>query len=189
MSEGPGDEARDAADDTRATEPSVPRPEFGPSGYLPERASRRARKIILRAPMGIHWVVASLAAGLVVLAAGILLLARDTAPGPPFERYAPVEELAVSAYDPGLDAFVVVAGGRVEAFTTPDGAADLVWCVASRTIETADRVWNLTGRALDGGASLLRHPVAVTGGVVYVDTTTTVAGPPPRDEGATPTCA
>ncbi|MTV26636.1 hypothetical protein FTX61_14610 [Nitriliruptoraceae bacterium ZYF776] len=30
-------------------------PEFGPSGYLPERASKRARKIVLRAPLGLQW--------------------------------------------------------------------------------------------------------------------------------------
>lgn len=165
------------------------RPEFGPSGYLPERASKRARKIILRAPMGIHWVWGSLAAGLVVVVAGVLLLVRDTTPRAPFVDVAAVADVASGAYDAELDALLVVSGGRVEAFTTPAGAADLVLCPDARTIETTERVWNLNGRALDGDASLLRHPVALTGGRLYVDPTVTVPGPTPRDDGAEPTCA
>jgi hypothetical protein len=49
---------------------------------------------VLRAPLGLQWVVASLVAGVVVLVAGLLLLDRAASPpGAPWEPLGPVEEL------------------------------------------------------------------------------------------------
>jgi hypothetical protein len=52
-------------------------PEFGPRGYLPERAAKRARKIILREPLSLAWVIGAILAGLALVIAGVLFLQRD----------------------------------------------------------------------------------------------------------------
>jgi hypothetical protein len=162
-------------------------PQFGPSGYLPERAAKRARKIVLRAPLGIHWVIASLAAGVVVLVAGVLFLQRGSAPPPePWVAVGPVEEVGDATVVDDLDALVVAAGGRVRAFVD---ATDADYCPASNRLEAPDgRVWSLTGRGLAGTPSLPEHPTLVQGGVVYVDPTRTSPGPTPSDEPAEPGC-
>ncbi|HUG87123.1 MAG TPA: hypothetical protein VMM13_21320, partial [Euzebya sp.] len=51
-----------------ASDPAAQQPEFGPGGYLPARAAQRARKIVLREQMGLHWAVAAVVAGLLILA-------------------------------------------------------------------------------------------------------------------------
>jgi len=48
--------------------------EFGPGGYLPKQAASRARKIILRAPMGAGWIIASVALGVLIFVAGAIFL-------------------------------------------------------------------------------------------------------------------
>ena len=162
------------------------RPEFGPSGYLPERASKRARKIVLRSPLGAQWIVASVIAGLVVLVAGVLYLQRSgDAPAAPWQPVSPVEELAASAPLDDLDAVAVNAGGRVRVFADAEGVA---YCPASNRLEDGTQVWNLTGRGLDGAPSLAEHPTLVHDGTVYVDPTRTRPGPDPADDPATPAC-
>lgn len=155
-------------------------PEFGPSGYLPDRAARRARKIILRAPLGMEWIVASLVAGVVVVAAGVVFLTSSG--GPPGEPYVPIGPVAgLPAAGPleQVDAFVVTTTGRPRAFAeTP---ADLRYCAATRQLEAATGVWSLTGRGLGGAESLREHPTVVADGVLYVDPTTTVPGPTADD--------
>ncbi|HWB72263.1 MAG TPA: hypothetical protein VG452_08590 [Egibacteraceae bacterium] len=92
-----------------ASPSSAPTPDAqdaGPPGYLPQRAARRARKIVLRAPLGVGWILAALAAALVVAAAGLaFLLARTGPPGPPFVAVAELDDLEhgaaqVLAFDP-----------------------------------------------------------------------------------------
>lgn len=160
---------------------------FGPSGYLPDRAARRARKIVLRAPLGLQWVVASLVAGLVLLVAGALLLGRGAdAPGAPWVPLGPVASLAPSATDAGTGLLVVHVAGRVRAFEAPDGVA---YCAASNRLEHPDgRVWALTGRGLAGTASLVPVPTLTVAGVAHVDPT--AAGEPldPVDDPAGPGC-
>ena len=152
-------------------------PGFGPGGYLPDRAARRARKIMLRAPLGLQWIVASAVAGLVVLVAGVLFLrGADEPPGEPFVAAADVAEVepALDVADLGV---LLVVGGRVRAFPLDD--AGLLWCPDSGYIESASgRVWSPTGRALDGGESLASHPTVVHDGTVYVDPTHLLDGPP-----------
>lgn len=162
-------------------------PEFGPQGYLPERASRRARKIVLRAPMGIQWVVGSLVVGVVVVVAGWLAL-RDTTPGPPYEL-VPAELVTptrggVQLWEPtGTDesAIVVTVGNRTRVFAWEGGDLPAV-CLESGLVEGNDgRVWRPTGRGLDGTESLAEHPLVVTdGGVLHADPTTTIT-PLPSD--------
>ncbi len=174
-----------------ATDPS---PEFGPAGYLPERAAKRARKIVLRAPMGIHWVFGSLFAGLIVVVAGVLLLTRGSAdPGAPFRDLGPLEALPANSILPsatpdGRDVVVIIGEGRIRAFTRDGGVEGLAWCDASRHVEDGVNVWNLTGRSLDGGTSLELLPVVATNGKVFVDPSRVQAGPAAIDEGEIPVC-
>ncbi len=165
------------------------RPEFGPGGYLPERASKRARKIVLRSPLGLQWVIASLAAGaVVVVAAAIFLVRAGDAPGEPFVEIGPVEALSPDSYLYEFEALVVTAAGRVRTYAVdPDDVP--VYCPESRRLESADgRVWAPTGRALDGGDSLAQHPTVVVDGVVYLDPTSLEAPLPAEDRGVEPTC-
>jgi hypothetical protein len=166
------------------------RPDYGPSGYLPEKASRRARKIVLRAPLGLPWVLAAVAAGVVLLVVGVVFLARaGDPPGPPFVPVGPVDAVGAARFDPERGVLLVGATGRVRAFVAPPDSAPPRYCERSQRLESADgRVWSLTGRALDGGPSLDRHPAVVHDGTVYVDFSTITPGPPPEDAGAEPSC-
>lgn len=164
-------------------------PEFGPGGYLPERAARRARKIILRAPLGLQWIIAALVAGVVVAVAGTVFLVRSG--GPPTEPWVVVDRL--EALDPSrvhqpLDVLVVTAAGRPRAF--PDATArGLSYCPETHRVESAGGgTWTLTGRGLEGRPSLAQLPTRVHSGTVYVDPTTTLEPPPPSDEPAGPGC-
>jgi len=167
-----------------AAEPS---PGFGPSGYLPDRAARRARKIVLRAPLGLQWVVASLVAGVVVLVAGLLLLGRaDAPPGAPWTSLGPVESLAVSSVDAPTGLLVVNVGGRVRAFRAPDG---VTYCAPSNRLEHPDgRVWALTGRGTGGQDSLPPVPTLTVSGIAYVDPTSVGEPAAPLDEVTEPGC-
>jgi hypothetical protein len=167
--------------------PPDERPEFGPSGYLPERASKRARKIVLRAPLGLQWPIAAVLAGLAVVVAGVLFLRGDDAPPP--EPWVAVGEAAdIGAAQPleELDALLVGAGGRLRAFAD---ASDVGYCEPSNRLESDDgRVWSLTGRGLGGTASLAEHPSLIQGGTAYLDPSRTIPGPPPSDDDVDPAC-
>lgn len=162
------------------------RPEFGPSGYLPERAAKRARKIVLRAPLGLQWVIASVVAGVVVLVAGVLFLLRSgDPPPPPWQDFGAVEQVGTAREVPEFDLLLVGAGGRVRAFAQAQG---IEYCPASNRLESDAGVWALTGRGLGGLESLDEHPTLVQDGRVYVDPTRLVPGPPPSDEVVAPAC-
>lgn len=165
-----------------------PTPEFGPRGYLPERASKRARKIVLRAPLGLQWIVAAVVFGLLVLVAGVVWLNAGGPPGAPFVAAGPV-----SAGGPSVervespDVWLVLGTGPVLA-VPGDVAEDLVWCEPSNHLESGDgRVWTATGRGL-GTDSLPSHPVTVHDGTAYVDPTEVRPGARPSDEAAEAAC-
>jgi hypothetical protein len=170
-----------------ASTPASPAPEFGPGGYLPDRAARRARKIVLRAPLGLQWVVASLVAGLVVLIAGVLLLGRGAAPpGAPWEPLGPVQELSAASIDVGSGLLIVSVGDRVRAFEAPPG---VTYCAASNRLEHPDgRVWALTGRGYALTASLTPVPTLTVAGDAYLDPTTRGAPLEPLPDAAQPGC-
>ena len=180
------DQQPDPATDP-APAPVAAAPGFGPSGYLPDRAARRARKIVLRAPLGLQWVVASLVAGFVVLVAGFLLLGRGAeAPGEPWVVLGPVDALPASAYDPGTGLLVVHVAGRVRAFDAPPGVA---YCAPSNRLEHPDgRVWALTGRGFAGTPSLAPVPTLAVSGVAHVDPSAVGTPAAPLDDPALPGC-
>ena len=160
-------------------------PEFGPGGYLPDRASRRARKIVLRAPMGIQWVIGSLVVGVVVVVAGWLAL-RDTTPQPPWVEVPP----ALAVGPPGVapwtappggseDAIVVRSGARTRVFRWAGGTPPVL-CDASGLLEApGGATWRVTGRGLEDTPSLAEHPVLIDDGVLWADPTTTLDPLPP----------
>ncbi|MGI8573886.1 MAG: hypothetical protein ACR2MA_00785 [Egibacteraceae bacterium] len=178
-------------------EGSTEGPEYGPRGYLPDRAARRARKIVLREPMGLHWPVAAALAGLVVVAVGVVWLLLGTgAPGVPF-----VEAGELARVDPRGSALVDLAGaerrvlvvrggGGVAVFEQP--AVTAVWCPASGRLEaTGGRIWDLEGRLLAGrGVSLQPLRGQVHDSTLYVHSRPTLPGPPsaPRAD-VVPQCA
>lgn len=170
--------------------PERPGPEFGPSGYLPERASKRARKIVLRAPLGMQWVWAAIVAGAVVLLAGLLFLSRaDDGPRAPFQPVAPLDEVTngeVRSID-GATVLLVTEGGRPRAFDVTGLDETPAFCPASRRLEAPDRVWSLTGRGF-GTPSLDEFPTIVSRGRLYVDPTSPERGTPASDAVETPRC-
>ena len=165
-------------------------PDYGPRGYLPPRAAKRARKIILREPMGLQWAIAAVVAGVLVLVAGgVLLLSRSGPPGPPF---VPVGELTQIdprgagelPLDDGRSVLVLRGAGAVTVFDAP--ASPATWCAPrSRLLSPSGAVWLPNGRLVGGtGGSLTRLPAQVHDGVLYVDTTSqgTRLEPDPRGE-------
>lgn len=170
-------------DDRRPAE----QPEFGPSGYLPERASKRARKIVLRAPLGAQWIVASLVAGVVVVIAGVwFLLSAGAAPEEPWVAVAEVEDVGRALALADRDVLLVTGAGRIRAFAD---AGEVAFCADSNRLESPDgRVWSLTGRGFAGATSLSEHPTTLHERTVYLDPTVEVPGPEPRVEVVEPGC-
>lgn len=166
--------------------PTAP-PEFGPSGYLSDRASKRARKIVLRAPMGLQWVVASVLAGVVVLVAGAVFLLRGgEPPSAPWTPVGSVQDVGDARLEEDLDVLLVGAGGRVRAFSE---AQHVRYCPDTHRLESPDgTVWSLTGRGLDDAASLTEHPTLVHDGEVYVDPSRVIPAPSPSSRPAEAGC-
>ena len=164
-------------------------PQFGPGGYLPERASKRARKIVLRAPLGLQWIVASAVFGILVLVTGLVWLNAGGPPGPPFVAAGalPTAEGPTVTHLPDVDAWLVTGTGP--ALAVPTGQVDeLAWCDVAGQFESADgRVWSATGRGYDT-PSLRTHPVVVHDGAVYVDPTTVREGTRPSGDPRAPAC-
>ncbi len=168
-------------------------PDFGPGGYLPDRASRRARKIVLRAPMGIQWVIGSLVVGVVVVVAGWLAL-RDTTPQAPYVEVpaavvdAP-EGVAIWRPDGTSGEVLVVTGSNRPRVFAWEGTEPPVLCSESGLLEAPGGAWRLTGRGLGGTPSLSEHPLVVDDGVLYVDPTTTIEAPAPDPDPAPTACS
>lgn len=167
--------------------------DFGPGGYLPPRAAMRARKIVLREQMGLHWPIAAVVAGvLIVLVTLPFVLGQGNPPGSPSVEVGPLEQID-PAGDGLVDAagtpvLVVRAGGVLRAFVDPP--ADARWCPASRRIESPDgRIWTAGGRLIAGdGTSLDLGQAQAHEGLLYVDPTP-VAGPEPVSGDAEPGCS
>lgn len=171
------------------------RPDPGPRGYLPPRAARRARKIVLREPMGLGWPIAAVVAMVVVLAVGVtFLITRTGPPGPPAVAAGPLDAVpqgAAGVVEPPGDSvrlLVVRAGGRLRVFQAQGEAVR--YCDESRRLEGDGRVWTLDGALVGGqGASLTPLPAQVHAGTLYVDPTRPGTALPAEPRGETPRCA
>jgi hypothetical protein len=169
--------------------------EYGPRGYLPERAARRARKIVLRGRMGIGWPLAAVGAAVLVATVGIAFLLRVGPPGPPYRAagsltaVAPASAEVLPLEGPQGGVLVVRAEGTVRAFTPPP--TPVAWCGATRRLESATgQVWTGDGVLVGGdGTSLRSLPSSVYDGVVYVDPTDPGAVLPSDPRGEAPGCS
>jgi hypothetical protein len=176
-------------------ERAVEQPDYGPRGYLPPRAARRARKIILREPMGLQWAIAAVVTGVLVLAAGgAALLLQSGPPGAPY-----VAAGAIARIDPrgagelGLgdrrDVLVVRGAGGVSVFAAP--AIEVDWCTDPARLVAADgsAAWQPDGRLIAGtGDSLARLPAQVHDGTLYVDASSEGARLTPAPRGSPEPC-
>lgn len=161
--------------------------DYGPSGYLPKKASARARKIVLRAPLGLQWVIGALVAGVVVVVAGMVFLSRTGPPKPPFEPTIEVADIeAVTTLD-NHEAVAVAAAGPVRVYVVPRSVT-LAYCEANGRLQSAGAVWSASSGRGFGVESLARHPSEVHGGVLYVDFSTTIEGPAPTSDPERPGC-
>lgn len=145
------------------------KPEFGPKGYLPERAAKRARKIMLREQMGLGWPLAAVLAALLVGAAGLwYVVSANRPPVDPFVAVGDLVDLAPGEAEVRREVLVVRTTASVSAFTA-DGQVQ--WCQPSGRLEgAAGEVWAPDGRLVGGqGQSLAPLPVTIYDGVVYVD--------------------
>ena len=181
------------------TPSDVPREdaEFGPRGYLPQRAAKRARKIVLREQMGTPWILAAMVAALIVAVAGALYLRTENRPpGPPFiaitsiDRIPPLGTAVVEGLPP-TSYLISRAPGPGHAFVAPRAIVE--WCPQNRRFEGTDgSVWTVDG-ALVGTAGTLSSslrpvPAKVFDGQVYVDTSQAFDAPPEQLRGEEPMC-
>ncbi|WP_108667862.1 hypothetical protein [Euzebya rosea] len=176
-----------------AASPPEDTPDFGPGGYLPPRAAKRARKIVLRERMGLHWPVAAVVAGLLILAVVIpAVIGGSARPEAPFVNVGSLDQV-----DPRADAVVEVngttvlvvrGGGVLAAFADPPEGAR--YCTSSRRIESpAGTVWTLQGRRVGGtGDSLVRAGASAVDGDLYVDPTPGESLPPTDNSDVAPAC-
>lgn len=148
-------------------------PDFGPRGYLPPRAAKRARKIVLREQMGLGWPLAAVAAALLVAVVGALFLLRSGPPPAPFVPAGPLDAVALGSAGvvttgEGRAVLVTRGGGALRAFSAP--LTEVRYCASSRQLESpSGAVWTLDGVLVGGdGASLQPLRSTVYDGIVYV---------------------
>jgi hypothetical protein len=157
-------------------------------GYLPRKAANR--KLIIRAQLGLPWVLAALgAAALLAVAAVAFVLSRPSTPGAPYRDEGPLSAYPEQAVKPlpGADGWLdrrtgLAAVAGAVAFCPADGG----W------VGEDGRRYDEEGRS-ENGTGLTLWAVRAASGHVYVDrtTTTTVTGQaeplPPCDAPWAPT--
>ena len=122
-----------------------------------------------RGTLGIHWVLGSIAVGLVIVLAGSFFLFRE--PGPPFER---VEAFTIEQVQPGTsrEAFTGIWLGRTRdgqpfAVAHPDDNC-LMEFTGGEYVDCNDETYGLDGRS-HKSKSLTTVPVQVPRGAVYLN--------------------
>lgn len=168
-------------------------PDFGPGGYLPSKAAKRARKIVLREQMGFGWPMAAVAAALLVGVAGVVFLRWSSQPpAAPFQAVGQISDVETSGSGVlgGGDAEVLVvrAAGPVRVFAAEEAAPQ--WCPKTRRLESPGAAWTPDGRTAFGTAPSLQPLRSVVfDGVLYVDLTSPLPRPAAGPPGAPPSCA
>lgn len=158
--------------------------DFGPGGYLPPRAAKRARKIVLRRQMGLQWPIAAVVAGALILAVIIpLVWSAQQPPRAPYVPAGPLSAIDASADGrlmvEGTDVLILRGGGVLQAFV--EVPADARYCPESRRIESIDgQVWTTQGRLIAGeGPSLDQVKVLAHDDTLYIDLSDRTPGLPP----------
>jgi hypothetical protein len=165
--------------------PSRRRVRFRPPGVKP--GTRIGPLGPFRGRLGIHWVIAPLVVGALLLIAVWLLLVRGSSPGGAFEPVGPAASFAEGTARqvnlPGI--WVGRAGGRLFAVIQEDGCA-LQFC-RLRYVDCRGATYGLDGAATTGSGGLDLLPLTVTKRTVYVDPAHPVnRTPAPAPAGATP---
>jgi hypothetical protein len=142
-------------------------------GYLPRRAA--SRKLVIRAQLGLPWVLAALgAAALLAVAAVAFVLSRPTRPGGAFR-----DEGALAAYPQQAVTPLRDRSGWLDRRTGLAAiAGPLDFCPADGGwVGPGGRRYDADGRT-ESGTGLTLWAVRAAGGHVYVDKTrtTTVTG-------------
>jgi len=143
-------------------------------GYLPRRAANR--KLVIRAQLGLPWVLAALGAALLVLVAGLaFFLSRPSEPGGSYVSQGALKSYPEQATSPLRD-----GSGWLDRRTGLAAVAGPVsFCPADGGWVGPDgRRYDEDGRS-DSGEGLTLWAVRAAGGKVYVDRTrsTRVTGP------------
>jgi hypothetical protein len=152
-------------------EPSTQR-----TAYLPPRAGK-ARKLILRTQLGLPWMLAAIAFGVVILVAGTLFLVKGGRPGAPWQRVAPLGAMAdgtVSQRPLRAGEVVVVdrRAGTLRAFLAPDGPCPVVGSADGFARPCTRQTWDRSGAPAGGAATAPRLrpvPATVAKGELYVN--------------------
>lgn len=136
-------------------------------GYLPRKAA--SRKLVIRAQLGLPWVLAALGAAALVLVAGAaFFLSRPDRPGAPYVDQGPLDTYPEQAVTPlrvglgWLDRRTGLAATGGVAFCDDDGG----W------VGPDGERYDAQGRSADG-SGLVLFAVRAAGGHVYVDPTHT----------------
>jgi nitrite reductase/ring-hydroxylating ferredoxin subunit len=149
------------------------------TAYLPPRAGK-ARKLILRTQLGLPWILAAIAFGLVILVAGSLFLLKGGRPGAPWQRVAPVTRFADGAVTqaplrPG-EVVVVDRRGTLRAFLAPAGRCPVVGTPNGFARPCVLQAWDQEGRPIrvpssgpTGAPPLRALPATVAKGDLYVN--------------------
>lgn len=152
-------------------------------GYLPRKAANR--KLVIRAQLGLPWVLAALGAALLVLVAGAaFFLSRPDEPEAPFVSMGPLDAYPEQAVAPLRDrsgwvdrrAGLAVVAGPVS-FCPADGG----W------VGPDGRRYDADGRSDVEGRGLTLWRVRAASGRLYVDRTATI--PVPGAAEPLPPCA
>ncbi len=145
------------------------------TAYLPPRAGK-ARKLILRTQLGLPWMLAAIAFGMVILAAGTLFLVKGGRPGAPWQRVAPLGAMAdgtVSQRPLRAGEVVVVdrRGGTLRAFLAPDGPCPVVGSTGGFARPCTRQAWDRSGGPAGGAVAprLRSVPATVAKGELYVN--------------------
>lgn len=133
-------------------------------GYLPPRAANR--KLIIRAQLGLPWVLAALsAAALLAVAAVAFVVSRPTRPGRPYVDQGPVRAYPEQAVSPLRDR----TGWLDRRLGLAAVAGPVSYCPADGGWVGADGTrYDASGRS-DSGQGLTLWAVRAASGHVYVD--------------------
>jgi hypothetical protein len=149
---------------------SAPRIHFRPPGV--KTGSRIGPLGPFRGTLGIHWVIGSIAVGLLILLVGTLFLFRLAQPDDPFRRVGNVEGLAPGTAREVLDGVYVgrATNGQPYAVAQPGPTCSLE--VMERGYRDCfDLGYGFDGEPFGNGQPLSTLPLEVYRGQIYVDPT------------------